>query len=167
MKIGRPSRPLFNRFWEKVNIVEDPTSCWPWIAGKDKGGYGQIWVSEKIRRARANRVAWFLMARKWPKKCVLHKCDNPACVRPFHLFLGTHKDNADDRARKGRSARNVNPQPGEKNGNAKLNSSQVLEIRSRYAAGEKQVPLAKEFGVSQVLISRIILGEAWKCLINP
>lgn len=164
MKLGRPPKPLAVRFWDKVKIDWRDGACWNWVAGKDDAGYGQVWIDEKRRRARAPRVAWFLTTQEWPSKWVLHTCDNPSCVRPLHLFLGTNLDNVKDRVQKGRSAVNINPQPGEKNGNSKLSTEQVLSIRSRYTKGEKQVLLAKEFHVTQALISQITRRTAWKCL---
>jgi len=155
-------RPLADRFWEKVKKTE---GCWEWIAGVDKDGYGQIWVNGQMRRARAPRVAWFLETGKWPTLCVCHKCDNPKCVRFSHFFAGTFVENTWDRARKGRSARNINPCPGEKNGNARLTEEQVLSIRREYVRGHtRQVDFAEQFGVSQVLISLILRGIAWKYL---
>lgn len=164
MPRGRKSQPLSNRFWEKVYATSE---CWEWIAGTDKDGYGQIWVNEKIRRARSPRVAWFLYTGEWPELCVLHTCDNRLCVKFEHLFLGTNDDNAKDRARKGRSAININPCPGEANGNAVLTDAQVTEIRIRYFLGENQVPLANEFKVTHAAVNSIICGRSWKHLPIP
>lgn len=90
----------------------------------------------------------------------MHSCDNPPCVNPAHLFLGTTQENAQDMVRKGRWANGI--RCGELSHSAKLTLPQVEEIRGRYAAGERQVSLAADFGVRQTTISRIIRGDSWK-----
>ena len=92
-------------------------------------------------------------------KMVLHRCDNPICVRPDHLFLGDAASNAADRQQKGRGA----SFPGEVNANSKLTSSQVGEIRARYAAGGvTQRELAAAYGIaSQSHVSQIVRGVKW------
>jgi hypothetical protein len=88
---------------------------------------------------------------------ICHRCDNPPCVRPEHLFLGTQADNQRDRKRKGRSGR------GEKNGRAKLTARAVREIRARYARGDvSQAALGAEYGVSQPAIGFVVRGEHWR-----
>lgn len=92
---------------------------------------------------------------------VLHHCDNPECVRPEHLFLGTQKDNSDDMIRKGRDRKAC----GEENVNAKLTDAAVRDIRRRYVRGSArlgQVALAQEYGVSQLLISLVVRGKVWR-----
>ena len=93
------------RFWDKVNKTDN---CWLWTAAIDSHGYGKIIIgsrSDKSRKYRiASRVSWELINGPIPfKKLVLHKCDNPLCVNPDHLFLGTSGDNNRDRHRKGRT----------------------------------------------------------------
>lgn len=96
------------RFWEKVVI--EPRGCWEW-AGSRRNGYGQFFVGRVGRKQiskRAHRVVWELMYGEIPPgegyhgTCVLHRCDNPGCVNPGHLFLGSARDNAEDAAAKGR-----------------------------------------------------------------
>lgn len=92
------SRPLKDRFWEKVK--PSPTGCWMWTSALSADGYGVI--TFQARTIYAHRVSWFLEHGKWPTKSVLHRCDVPACVRPLHLFEGSQKENILDCVAKGR-----------------------------------------------------------------
>lgn len=93
------------RFWNKVLIIPEH-SCWEWIGAKTNGGYGQI--DHKIRYA--HRLSWFFYTKQLPKELkVLHSCDNPGCVRPEHLFLGTQLDNMRDMYKKGRNPSRKGP----------------------------------------------------------
>ena len=145
---------IAGKFWKKVNILGDD-ECWPWMAGKVGAGYGVMNCEGKD--IRANRLAWELTYGPMPKGlCVCHRCDNPPCCNPKHLFLCTHADNMADMARKGRSAH------GERHRNAKLTVEQVLEIRRCYAQGAMlQRELAVEYGVTQQQISLIVRGKNW------
>jgi hypothetical protein len=88
-------------FWNKVNKT---SGCWLWTAGKHEKGYGTFWVSKKCWKA--HRYAWHLKHGKIPSGlCVLHKCDNPPCVNPDHLFLGTVLENNIDMFKKGRNSK--------------------------------------------------------------
>ena len=89
--------------------------------------------------------------------CVLHRCDNPPCCNPAHLYLGTPAQNAEDCVTRQRNK----PPHGEDHWWAKLTEADVVEIRERYAAGEKQSTLADKFGVRQAAISRVVSGEHW------
>jgi hypothetical protein len=160
-------RPLIERFQEKWIFIA-PTGCWEWTASRDKHGYGFIGVliDGKFKAAKTNRVSWELHKGSIPEGlCVLHKCDNPKCVNPEHLFLGTQLDNIKDRGDKNRSAR----QFGASNAQAKLKEREVQAIkeilrrhpsrRSRYHG--IQVFLARWFGVSKSAISKIHQGRKW------
>lgn len=95
------SRPLAERFWEKVE-KRGPTDCWPWLGGHDAEGYGFLYEAGRMQRA--HRVAWTLTHGPIPGRQVCcHSCDNPTCCNPSHLFLGTNKDNTGDMWRKGRA----------------------------------------------------------------
>jgi hypothetical protein len=97
-----PSAKDIERFWSKVD-KRGEDECWEWKDHKDRGGYGKIWLSG--RNVLAHRFAWVIANGKMPDGLfACHKCDNPACCNPNHLFAGTSQDNIDDRVRKGRSA---------------------------------------------------------------
>jgi len=92
--------PLAVRFWAKVSVKGD-NECWEWMAGKDKDGYGRFRYGRQ--KARSNKVAWIIANGPIPEGLwVLHHCDNPSCVNPKHLYLGTNKENCRDRAERGR-----------------------------------------------------------------
>jgi len=133
-------------FWQNV---EKGISCWVWKGPLQNSGYG------RVGSVLAHRFSWILHYGSVPKeKCVLHHCDNPPCVNPTHLFLGTHKDNGEDRAIKGRTKTHK-----------RLTEAQVKQIRLRYAQGEKQHGLAREFKVAQMTISKLVRYETWKKVI--
>ena len=93
-------RPLYDRFWEKVRTGK---GCWEWQGGRAAFGHGLIHLGNGNKLVQAHRVAWELANGPIPDGlCVLHHCDNPPCVRPTHLFLGTLGDNARDMVAKGR-----------------------------------------------------------------
>ena len=150
-------------FWERV-AKGDPDSCWEWQGSCNNTGYGTVSWHGPVYTA--HRVAaWLVGMVDSPKapifnrtSYVLHKCDNRKCCNPNHFFLGSYSDNQRDAYQKNRK---VQPKGGD-HANAKLTNQQAVEIRQRYAAGELQVPLAKEYGVSQNTISLIVRGETYK-----
>ena len=153
---------LLRRFWDKVDL-SDPDGCWPWTAATARRGYGSFALKHGTL-VPAHRMSWIIEHGPIPRDmCVLHHCDNPPCVNPAHLFLGTRGDNARDMAAKGRHGAQTGAMDlaGERNGRAKLTTEDVTEIRRRYAAGETQVALAPIFGVSRAMIGNIVRGEAW------
>src|SRR5580658_2850163 len=145
--------PLANRFWEKVNkagpmptpeaVLVHPeiagTQCWAWTGSISAKGYGQF--NGSGRNVAAHRTSWFLEHGDYPAEQCLHKCDNRNCVRPSHLFEGTNIDNVADCVAKGR---NTHP-AGEIQGNSKLKTKQVLDIRRLYAEGASAKVLALKF----------------------
>lgn len=145
-----------DRFWEKVDKSKGDDKCWIWIAGLDSRGYGQFWLDGIDRKA--HRISYILKNGDIPDDLIVcHHCDNPSCVNPNHLFLGTHQDNATDRDQKGRGA------SGECSGMSKLTWEQVREIRKRYIPRIVSQPkLAKEYGVTHTLIGYIVRNEIWK-----
>lgn len=145
---------LSERFYRKVDNVGDGALCWIWNASLTRGGYGQIRVKKKNGRwtmARAHRVSWELHYGKIPKKLkVLHRCDNPRCISPYHLFLGTTKDNYNDMKEKGRRRFGFF---------SKISSEIALEIRN---STKKNRELAQEFGLGLTQISYIKNNKRWK-----
>lgn len=144
------------RFFEKVKRGE-PDECWEWQAYLMPRGYGEIGFRGALLYS--HRVAFLLSGADIPDGLfVLHKCDNPPCCNPAHLFLGTNKDNMDDMIAKGRHWSPV----GDKNWTAKLTWEQVAEIRKRYAQEDvQQKELAKQYGVKACTIRNILTNTTW------
>lgn len=147
------------RFWSKVDIkgLNDPNACWNWLGSKDAAGYGFFKVDKK--QYRAHRFSAALGGAPLKEgEVVCHKCDNPSCVRPSHLFIGTQRDNIQDRCDKGRSYAPV----GEMNPQAKLTYRSAREIRKEYArGGVSQRKLAEKHGVSKFAIRRVLIGASY------
>lgn len=192
--LDRPKIPPATRFWQMVNQHGDTPPhcpelgpCWLWTGNKSTKGYGQF--SAERRSIRAHRFSWELHGGMIPEGLkVLHKCDNPPCVRFDHLFLGTTKDNTQDMLAKGRANKvtgknhwmnkyperrpygdrnpmHLHPERiarGEERPGAKLTEIAVQEIRSRYAAGGiTQKALAQEFNVHVMLINGVVNRKMW------
>lgn len=183
-------RETVRRFWNRVN-KRGPVPrhapglgrCWVWDRGCTAGGYGRLHVNGE--EVYAHRLSWTMAYGAIPadKPCVCHHCDNPACVRPSHLWVGTKGDNLRDMAAKGRSGATVHPERypkgdqhpsrlhpetrlrGESNGNSRLSEADVREIRKRSNMGEIQGSIAAAVGVHQRTIGRIVRGETWKHVI--
>lgn len=147
------------RFWGKVDRRGDD-ECWPWKASTfaNSRGYGQHKMSGKNRPA--HRVAWEMTFGAIPQHdsyhgwCVCHRCDNPRCCNPAHLFLGTTQENTADRHRKGRDARVC----GSDSVHAKLTPEDVLSIR---ASSERHCVLARRHGVAESTIRKVRQSETW------
>lgn len=143
------------RFFAKVRKTP---GCWEWKAGYFDKGYGAFRLGGKLRKA--HRVSWEMHNGEIPEGLkVLHECDNPKCVRPEHLFLGTDQDNADDRAAKGRTA------IGAACHKTKLTPENVREMRRlRVREGVPFYKLGERFGVSAPTAQRAISGLSWRHL---
>jgi DNA-binding transcriptional regulator YiaG len=162
---GKKPKPHTERF-DASYMPEPMSGCWLWL-GSEHGsnGYGAIKVDGKSMPA--HRYSYQRFVGEIPVGMfVCHRCDNPSCVNPYHLFLGTHQDNTDDKVRKNRQAKGKklaeaqyeNRPKGELNGNSKLSQDEVNQIRSLNMSQRK---IAKIFGVSQPLISKIKRKEMW------
>lgn len=133
-----------------------PDECWPWLGSCHRKGYGQF-GDRSVGTRYAHRIAWEFAYGTIPDgMLVCHACDNPPCCNPSHLFLGTDRDNAQDRERKGRRK----PAVGSKHGSAKLTEEQVREIRSR--EGISLRALGRLYGMSPGHIGCIRRGDKWK-----
>lgn len=146
---------LEERFWAKVDKSGGPDACWPWTASFGSTGYGQMRVPELNQPVAASRISLFLQNGKWPVEAC-HKCDNPPCVNPAHLFDGTRKLNMQDCSIKGRVK--VPRLKGLDMHNAKLSSDDVFNIRTlSHLCNRKD--LANCFGVSLGHINNIVRGH--------
>jgi hypothetical protein len=159
-RFGPAPRSLADRFWEKVDRSAGPEGCWVWTAATNPRGYGVIGVSVPKRASMlASRVSWELNVGPIPEGMhVLHNCpgaDNPACVNPAHLWLGTQADNSRDASNKGQI------RCGDARSDTCLTGEQVREIRAR---GINAAEAAREYSVSQTTAYRVIHRRTWKHL---
>ncbi len=154
------------RFWSYVNKVAGD-ECWNWILPTKREGYG-LFGMKTCKQYGAHRISWILFHRKPVPigMLICHHCDNPSCVNPAHLFLGTSRDNNRDRHMKGRSKLPIlTPEKaarGERCANSKLKTEQVLEIRRRHKDGTTAKSLASMFKVSERAIGQIVHRETWR-----
>ena len=167
-------KPVADRLWAKVDRSGGPDACWPWIGHRSPPGYGQISQrngSGGWRKIGTHRAALELSLGRplLSGESACHRCDNPPCCNPAHLFVGTQRENAADAKTKGRirsgdrHGSRLHPERilrGEAQPNAKLTTTQVEEIRRRHRPGLNQ-PLAKEFGVNESTIRSIIQHKTW------
>lgn len=153
---------IANRLANGLDSAEDG-QCWEWMRTISNRGYGKLTV--KGRGAYAHRLAFELgSGSSIPDGVdVCHRCDNPRCINPSHLFIGSRSDNMKDCFQKGRSSVLAieSSFPGERNPSAKLTSSDVVVIRELLTAGITQAEIALRFGVSQAQISNIKRGKSW------
>jgi len=154
--MARRQRTFEERFWKQFEMGK-LDECWEWQGGKQGDGYGILRLSG--RSVLAHRISYELMVGPIPPGLhVLHSCDNPPCINPHHLHIGTDLDNARESKERGRRGRLC----GEKNGRAKLSPSDVRLIRALYNAGELSwMSLSRRFGVSSQQIGRIVKWKQW------
>ena len=147
-------KTVAERFLEKVGPVTD-AGCREWLSTKSKAGYGQF--KHKGKHLKAHRVSYeFYKGEILFGLVVMHSCDNPTCVNPEHLSLGTPRDNTLDSVKKGRKPK------GEKHVSARLTEERVAWIRAALAEGLPQSKVAEAVGISQSQVSRIYLNKTWK-----
>lgn len=145
------------RFWTKVDIsLAESGACWEWSAAYYPDGYGIF--SAGGENWRANRYAYLVSRGSIPEgKQILHHCDNPRCVRPTHLYAGTHTDNVRDRVERNRQPKIT----GERHHATKVTSEQVREITERYLAGETLAALGLEYGVAPKTVHNMVRRLTW------
>lgn len=142
---------------------EPMSGCWLWTSSYTSNGYGEISIGGRSNREvlRAHRLSWAIFRGPIPEgMLVCHKCDNPPCCNPDHLFLGTQSDNMRDMVRKGRNS-GVRAK-GENNGASKLTEAQISEMRSLYNTCWTQAEIARRFGVGTGTVSNVVNRKVWK-----
>lgn len=138
-------------------IVDESTGCWTWTGYRQDNGYGQMRYRRKLLAA--HRASYEAYVGKIPDGMIVcHKCDNPSCVNPAHLFIGTHADNVADKVSKNRQAKGIN------NGRAKLTERRVRRIRQETASGATRAELAKRYNVDPKTIRLIAERRTWRHL---
>ncbi len=146
--MGRPRSTLASRFWPKVKKGD---GCWEWTGFRFSNGYGSIRKPGDNGRALTHRVAYELSFGPIPPGLlVCHHCDNRKCVRPDHLFLGTHADNSRDMAEKGHQGRK------------KLSPTEILKIRTARASGVGPTELGRRYGVNKTTIVHAVQRKTWR-----
>ena len=183
-------------FWAKVEVL-GPEECWPWTGQKDRQGYGVTSWNRKNNKAHrlAYQLHYGVTLRRVPHTgkvgdavLVLHRCDNPSCCNPEHLWLGSFLDNNRDCISKGRhktgrgETHNSRTHPecvargerhgsrthpesvprGENHHNTPLTERDVRIIRERISQGDRQLAIARAFGITQGTVSHIKSGKTWK-----
>jgi hypothetical protein len=149
------------RFWDKVR-VGSADKCWEWQGARYPNGYGFLFAGSlygrNVRYVKAHRLSWEIANGEVPEGfCVLHHCDNPPCVNPAHLYVGTRADNARDRGVRNRGKE----QRGGQNDNAKLAETDVRAIIAALKLGETQMSISTRFGIKQPQVSRIKNRQSW------
>lgn len=151
-QVTKPKKKsLREKFEQRFRVTP---GCWVWTHGLDNNGYGKI--TYKSATTRAHRISYELYIAEIPSGLhVLHRCDNPACVNPDHLFIGTHADNMRDKTKKGRA---IGAHPGESHHKAKLTVEKVLKIR-----GDARNPtqMACEYNVDRKTICAVLSRKSW------
>lgn len=164
--IANPGRPASTPdvLWSKVE-KKGPNECWHWNGYKNEDGYGRTWINDKgyyAHRVIFNLAFPNVIQLSAPKDTdetgfLLHKCDNPSCCNPNHLFVGNHADNMADKVKKGRAA----DFSGDKGPRCKLTMEQANEIRQRRKNGISAKQLAVESGISLSSIKTLLAGKSY------
>lgn len=145
------------RFFKRVNVGA-PDECWEWTGSRNQKQWHGQWRNKSGQIELTHRAAWRMFKCEIPPGMfVLHKCDNPICVNPSHLWLGTQSENCKDMWSKGRAR--PKSSIGEKHGMSKVNESIVREIRSSSLSG---VELARQFGITTTTVCDIRKRRSWK-----
>ena len=152
MEITKEWIERFNAKW----VLNKANGCWEWTGATADKGYGSIKIPKQRRQIPAHRLSYLIHKGEIPEgKCVLHKCDNPRCVNPEHLFTGTKLDNAQDMVSKMRHCF------GEKQWMHKLSEADARKVLELVAQGVKQTRIAQMLGIGPMQVSRIKRGHRW------
>jgi len=155
-----PTIPLAVRFWRHVD-KRGPDECWPWTGGHTRKGYG-VFHDVPNHQTTAHRMAWQLAnGRPVPDGLeVCHRCDNPPCCNPTHLWIGTVRDNALDMVAKGRQ--NIGDRRGEKCGNSILTNAEVVAIREYVKCYPRsRSMIARTYNVCRSCIENVVTRKTW------
>ncbi len=143
---------IIQKIQSRINV--DPiTHCWNWIGTLNGNGYGVTTYQKKIRLVHRLMHEYYMNNLTEEKPLVLHRCDNPKCCNPMHLYAGNHQDNMSDKSKRNRMAK------GEKQGFAKLTEKQVIDIRKSI---ESLSVIAKKYNVGNSTIWNIKHRKTWK-----
>lgn len=160
MRITRQIKDRFDQYHQRDPV----TGCWQWQMSTNHNGYGRFKVGAGVERA--HRVSYHIHKGPIPEGMIVcHACDNPGCVNPDHLWLGSNADNSADMLRKGRHR--TAPQAGEMNNRATLTEAQAREVISLIAAGLSNKAIATRYGVTHSSVSNIRRGKTWTRLRRP
>lgn len=157
IRINPTTREYVQKFVSLMNVTPDKNECWEWMGATRVREYGGMTFKGKLWLA--HRLCLLFSGRDPRGKCACHHCDNPKCVNPSHLFIGTMMDNTRDMIRKGRNR----PTKGEDNGGCTTPLSTVLALRKEYVPGIiSQKHLAEKYNVTQNTVCLIVNRYSWK-----
>lgn len=162
--IKAPTKCKIGKFtWQKVDVSAGPDGCWPWVGIINRWGYGQCQFDGK--NCNASRAA-FLSAHGeiGGGLVVCHRCDNPSCCNPAHLFAATQAENLADCRKKGRAAGQFGSASSHPRHTAKMTPALVIEARQLCASGLSHSEVARRMGFDTSTVSRAVRGESWKHL---
>lgn len=154
-------KSALDRFVEKIDKTG---TCWIWKGAKTPRGYGKFSLptgTANVRYVYAHRHSYELANGPIPDGMIVcHTCDNPWCVNPDHLFVGSHQDNTDDCIRKGRLRNGTSI--GEKHGRSTISQHQASDIKRLYADVRSPLEISKRTGISRGVINAVVYGKTWR-----
>lgn len=151
--------------WSSRILEKDPNKCWIFQGAPNDKGYCYMKIPRTRKVVACHRLSLMIKDGRWnsnPSQMACHHCDTPRCVNPNHLYWGNHESNMLDARKRNRFVPNKAPQDRENNGNSKLTSTQVEQIRLLMGAGYNNCEIAKEFNVTHQTISLIRRNKTWK-----